>query len=227
MGPGGCRRGDARHHRRASGLTRGERPSHPHRERTRTRVPGRIMLPMTAGRSIAVTLRRSRLPAKVTVCAAVIVLSCLASVAEAHTLGVTRTDPSGDAVADVLRTRRALVHGGQGRHRVRFAARVDFPSFWRIKVFVDSSGSTRGDFVLFASKVVGDPQCDARSLRTGRRIPVICDPGVSDASKLWWSVRRGRLHPDKPIRWRILTFDPGAPTTDQRDDRAPDSGWYP
>lgn len=142
----------------------------------------------------------------------------------AHTRAVTRGDPPGDAVVDVQRTRKALIHVAEHRHRIKFSVLVDLPSYWIVKVFVDSRDDERRDVTLFASKVVGDPQCGARD-HSGR-VPMQCDPALNDPSKFWWSLRRGHLHPNKAIRWRIMTVDPGG-IEEPPDDLAPDVGWYP
>ena len=54
------------------------------------------------------------------------------------------------------------------------------------------------------------------------RTSSMTDPSVPE--RLWWAVRKSKLAPDKPIRWRIRTRDLAFL---RPNDRAPDRGWYP
>jgi hypothetical protein len=146
--------------------------------------------------------------------------------ATAHESVSGHTDPRGDGLVDVWTTRRALVHVTRHHHRVRIVVHGDLYADWELEVFVDSRGGVRADYKLWAYNALGDVECGARKL-FGPPIEARCDPGEPYETTVWWSIRRGLLDPDKRIRWRVVTYYPGAdPYPGPPEDNAPDTGWY-
>ena len=155
------------------------------------------------------------------------VVAVTALPASSHGSVVRFDDPHGDGLVDVWSTRKATVHTQSGRHRLRVRVHGDLYADWDLIVYVDSRRGDRGDFKFWAYQSLGKSDCGARRLY-GPTIHVACEPGSSYETTVWWSVRRSVLHPDKRIRWRAVTFYPGAnPYPGPPEDHAPDDGWYP
>jgi len=147
--------------------------------------------------------------------------------ASSHESVVRFTDPHGDGLVDVWSTRKATIHVASHRHRIRIAVHGDLYADWHLFVFVDSRGGDRGDYKLWAYQDLGKSDCGAREL-FGPEIRSTCEPGSSYETTVWWSMRRSSLRPNKVIRWRAVTYYPGAdPYPGPPEDNAPDTGWYP
>jgi hypothetical protein len=160
-----------------------------------------------------------------TIGAAVVILLVASGPASGHGAGVGYRDPNDHRYLDILSTKKSLVHIAEGHHRWRFTVVTDFvTSVWIVRVLVDSRAGHQPDFVLIASKLVGDPQCVAKR-PNGRPISLRCDANV-DGRTAWWSIRRRVLDPDKPIRWRVATPDVDSLAFSDPTDLAPDAGWY-
>jgi hypothetical protein len=145
-------------------------------------------------------------------------------------LEITRWDPRGDAFVDVWRSskNKVVVDGAPGRLRFKVIAQLS--NDWSLSVYLDTHGSPRADYRLWHSETFGRGGCNVKRLPDGEPRDVPCDRTFIDdvlLARLWWSVPRPFLAPDKVVRWRVHTHDVGFDPPGRHDDRAPDAGWYP
>jgi hypothetical protein len=134
---------------------------------------------------------------------------------------VTYSDPDDFEIApDVHFTTKTTFRNELGR-RVRIGARGDVGPRYRLRVFVDSRGGDRADFVMVATVRHLELQSFAVRHLGGAAIESNCD---ADPYRAWWGVARRDLDPDKPIRWRIVALR--GPGFHEVTDLALDSGWY-
>ena len=142
-------------------------------------------------------------------------------------VAVTRRDAIGDAGTDVLRSRR-WTESAEGMTRVRLAVTAILSDDWSVVVFLDTRGDPTEDFRLRNFEAFGMGRCLIWRLPDGAGRQVPCDRTFNDdpsvPERLWWAIRKSKLAPDKPIRWRIRTRDLAFL---RPNDRAPDRGWYP
>jgi len=143
---------------------------------------------------------------------------------------VTRSDPRGDAFVDVRRTsmNKVLIDGAP--IRLRFKVIATLSNDWSVFVYLDTRGDMGADYRLGNFEEFGMSRCRIRRIPNGDPRPVRCGLKFLDdvlLARLWWTVPRPRLSPDKVIHWRVHTHDVGFDPSGRHDDRAPDTGWYP
>lgn len=135
---------------------------------------------------------------------------------------VTYSDPDDFEIApDVHFTTKTTFRSEQTGRRVRIGARGEVGPRYRLRVFVDTRGDARADFVMVATvRHLRLQSCAVRHLG-GSAIESHCD---ADPYRAWWGVARRDLDPQKRIRWRIVALD--GPGFHEVTDLAPDRGWY-
>jgi hypothetical protein len=147
--------------------------------------------------------------------------------ASARHTTLRRSDPREDAYVDVWRSSQVRIHHGADRMLFRVSGSLGPDR--TVGVFLDTRGGPRPEYRLWHWENLGPRRCGGHRIGGGRIERLRCEilvncctaPGV-----LRWSMPRKALTPNKQIRWRIHTHYPGD-TDDQRDDFAPDIGWYP
>ena len=146
------------------------------------------------------------------------------------TAAVTRWDPRRDAYVDVRKTSKNKVLIDRAPVRLRFKVIATLSNDWSVFVYLDTRGDPGPDYRLGNFETFGMSRCRIRRVPNGDPHPIRCGlKFIDDArlARLWWSVPRHRLSPDKVIRWHVHTHDVGFDPHGRHDDRAPDMGWYP
>jgi hypothetical protein len=126
---------------------------------------------------------------------------------------ITRWDPRGDGFVDVWRSSKNKVVVDGAPDRLLFKVIAELSNDWALTVYLDTHGSPRADYRLRHSETFGRGGCNVRRLPDGERRDVPCDRTFIDdvlLAKLWWSVPRPFLAPDKVVRWRVHTHDVGS-----------------
>ena len=152
----------------------------------------------------------------------------LAAPTAAHESRVRHTDPHEDGLVDVWSSAKVTIHEGPHDHRVRFKVHGNPYADWYIYVLVDSRRGDRADYKLWSYEDLGTSGCGGRRL-FHEEIELNCRRVLECCYEVWlrWTIERKVLRPDKRIRWRVITYYPGAdPYPGPPEDLAPDSGWY-
>jgi hypothetical protein len=157
----------------------------------------------------------------------VVVLIATGSFATLDPPPVRRTDPHGDAHADVWRTskRKVVTAGAPTRFFFRVAGTLG-PD-WHVLVHLDTRGGPEADYRLYQYQDLGTHACRGSRV-DGEPITLRC--GLlwdGYLARIVWAIPRPQLAIDHPIRWKIHTSYPGDYPDTSHDDHAPDAGWYP
>ena len=144
-------------------------------------------------------------------------------------MAVTRWDPRGDAYVDVWKTSKNIVTGAPIRFRFNVIATLS--NDWSIFVYLDTRGDPGADYRLGNFETFGIGRCRIRRVPNGDPRPIRCGREYIGETlllaRLWWTVPRPWLAPDRVIRWHVQTHDVGFDPNGRHNDRAPDNGWYP